>query len=51
MRNPWGKEMYSGPWRDDDSLWTDDFKLQANLVEADDGIFYMPYDNFDNAFT
>lgn len=26
LRNPWGQEMYEGPWKDDDELWTADFK-------------------------
>ena len=50
MRNPWGVEKYKGPWRDDDTRWTADFKKQANLVKKNDGIFYMPVENFKNAF-
>ena len=23
MRNPWGRTSYSGPWKHDDSAWTD----------------------------
>ena len=26
--------------------WTDDFKNQVNLQVRDDGIFWMPYENF-----
>ena len=26
VRNPWGSEMYTGPWSDSDSKWTEDFK-------------------------
>jgi len=51
MRNPWGKERYDGPWSDDDSRWTDDFKKQAKLVSANDGVFYMTVDDFKKAFT
>lgn len=51
LRNPWGKEMYKGAWRDDDPKWTDDFKKQAKLVKADDGIFHMPAEDFRKAFT
>jgi calpain-15 len=50
MRNPWGKEKYTGPWRDDDDRWTDDLKSQVNLTRADDGIFYMRYQDFKKAF-
>ena len=41
LRNPWAKEQYSGPWSDNDSRWTENFKEQTNLVSANDGIFYM----------
>jgi len=26
MRNPWGTELYSGPWNDKDPRWTDELK-------------------------
>lgn len=30
MRNPWGQELYSGPWNDrDNDNWTPDFLRQA----------------------
>lgn len=52
MRNPWGMEMYTGPWNDNDyDHWTDDFKRQAGHSRKDDGIFYMPAEDFKKAFT
>lgn len=52
MRNPWGAEKYSGPWNDkDDERWTDEFKKQAKLVVANDGVFYMTIEDFKKAFT
>ena len=51
MRNPWGTEAYTGPWRDGDVEWTPELRAQAGLVQKDDGIFYMPFDAFRNAFT
>jgi len=51
MRNPWGKERYSGPWSDNDSRWTEDFKEQAKMTVANDGIFYMTVADFKIAFT
>lgn len=51
MRNPWGKEKYSGPWNDSDERWTDEFKKQAKLVVANDGIFYMELKDYKKAFT
>ena len=46
MRNPWSKEGYNGPWNDNDTRWTEEFKQQAGLVIADDGVFHMPYKNY-----
>lgn len=40
--NPWGSEKYNGPWNNNDSRWTPEYKRQVNLVVADDGIFWMP---------
>lgn len=51
MRNPWAVESYNGDWNDSDWRWTDDFKEQAGMVAADDGVFFMPYDDFDVTFT
>lgn len=27
LRNPWGRERYTGPWNDHDPAWTADYKL------------------------
>lgn len=51
MRNPWGSETYTGPWNDQDTQWTEEFQAQVNHIRADDGTFYIPLDNFRNAFT
>lgn len=51
MRNPWGKERYDGPWSDNDKNWTDDFKKQAHLKVANDGIFFLTLKDFKVAFT
>ena len=50
MRNPWGKEKYTGPGRADDDRWTADLKSQVDLTKADDGIFYMRNQDFKKAF-
>lgn len=47
VRNPWGKEEYTGPWNDRDPKWTDDFKKQAKFVKNRyDGFFHMPVKDF-----
>lgn len=51
MRNPWGKEKYTGPWHDDDERWTEEFKKQAQHKNANDGVFYMTISDFKKAFT
>lgn len=52
MRNPWGHhEQYKGPFNDNDSAWTAEWKKQVNLVSADDGIFYLPVSEFRKYFT
>lgn len=51
LRNPWGAESYHGKWSDKDfDSWTREWRKQVNLKRADDGIFYMPYDNFLNYY-
>lgn len=38
--------MYTGDFSDDDDLWTQEWKDQVDLKVANDGIFWMPYQNF-----
>lgn len=54
LRNPWGKGEYKGQWSDYDPNWNqvdpnEKRRLGFNL-DKDDGIFFMPYDNFWNEF-
>ena len=51
MRNPWGSEGYKGKWSDKDPNWTAAMKAQVNLVDANDGIFWMPYENMLSYFS
>ena len=59
MRNPWAgngdeedtkKEEYIGPYSDSSKLWTADLKKQAGYVNAQDGVFFMPYKLFFKEF-
>lgn len=50
MRNPWGSEGYSGPYSDGSDEWTDADKEKVDYVDADDGMFYMIFDDFLEAF-
>ena len=50
MRNPHAEENYTGPFRDDDPQWTAQWKEEAGLVVANDGTFFIPVDDFRQAF-
>ena len=51
LRNPWGFREWSGPWSDGSPEWTEEV---ATLVgyegKADDGIFFMPLEDFMERF-
>jgi hypothetical protein len=51
VRNPWSSERYTGPYSDDDKIWTDDLVKEAGLTKKDDGKFFMPVEDFKIAFT
>jgi hypothetical protein len=46
MRNPWGSESYTGPWKDGDSEWNSVSQAEKDRVgykvDTNDGIFFMP---------
>ena len=48
MRNPWGSELYGGPWSDNWSGWTDEYhdQLPETHVFANDGVFYIDLDSY-----
>ena len=52
MRNPWGTEVYDGPWNDNDTNnWTPKLRAQVGLVQdLKDGVFYMSHDDLPKAF-
>jgi len=51
MRNPWGNTKYTGPWSDESSLWTDEWKAQANLANANEGEFWVPLNEWRTDFS
>lgn len=51
LRNPWGSEEYAGPFNDKDPKWTDQWKREAGWVDANDGVFHIPLEDFKKAFT
>lgn len=46
IRNPWSTEGYKGAWSDKDKRWTPALLKQANHKLANDGIFFMPLEQF-----
>jgi len=44
LRNPWGQGEWKGAWSDNSSTWTPELRKQLNVEKADDGIFYMQYE-------
>eukprot|EP00826_Nyctotherus_ovalis_P007192 TRINITY_DN1177_c0_g3_i1.p1 TRINITY_DN1177_c0_g3~~TRINITY_DN1177_c0_g3_i1.p1 ORF type:complete len:1170 (+),score=252.71 TRINITY_DN1177_c0_g3_i1:129-3638(+) len=46
LRNPWGDTEWNGAWSDKWSGWTPDLKRKAELIDKNDGTFYMAFDDF-----
>jgi len=46
MRNPWGSEYYFGDWSDSSDRWTDSVRKQVDHESADDGKFYMGFEDY-----
>ncbi|KAL6060627.1 putative cytoskeleton-associated protein CAP5.5 [Balamuthia mandrillaris] len=50
LRNPWGHFEWNGDWSDKSDLWNSDFKRHFNLVDENDGTFYMCLEDFADNF-
>ena len=46
LRNPYGNGEFNGDWSDNSKKWTPELKKKYNLVQKDDGSFYMGYNDF-----
>jgi len=46
IRNPWGYKEWNGKWSDKSEAWTPQTKQLFGYVDADDGTFYMEFENF-----
>jgi calpain-15 len=46
LRNPWGNGEWVGPWHDGDPQWTDALRETLGIKIEDDGIFFMPFEEF-----
>jgi hypothetical protein len=53
LRNPWGSFEWKGEWSDKSKTWKKHPSIakQVNFVSADDGFFWMSFDDFKKTFT
>eukprot|EP00003_Mantamonas_plastica_P019464 TRINITY_DN3179_c0_g1_i2.p1 TRINITY_DN3179_c0_g1~~TRINITY_DN3179_c0_g1_i2.p1 ORF type:complete len:793 (-),score=249.36 TRINITY_DN3179_c0_g1_i2:962-3340(-) len=50
MRNPWGEKEWTGAWSDGAPEWTDELLKELDHSFADDGTFYMAFEDFVKVF-
>ena len=54
LRNPWGKGEFKGAWSDYDQNWNYVDPQEKQRIgfhpDKDDGIFFIPFDNFWDEF-
>jgi hypothetical protein len=46
LRNPWGQGEWTGAWSDNDSVWTPELREQLGACVADDGIFFISFEDY-----
>ena len=46
LRNPYGNGEFNGDWSDYSKKWTPELKKKYNIVQKDDGDFFMGFDDF-----
>lgn len=46
LRNPWGKFEWNGEFSDDSKSWIENTKRELKVVKSDDGVFWMPFEEF-----
>eukprot|EP00828_Plagiopyla_frontata_P004939 TRINITY_DN1189_c0_g1_i4.p2 TRINITY_DN1189_c0_g1~~TRINITY_DN1189_c0_g1_i4.p2 ORF type:complete len:330 (-),score=66.04 TRINITY_DN1189_c0_g1_i4:72-1061(-) len=50
MQNPWGIELYEGPFNDKDSEWSEELRGKCGSVNVNDGEFFMPIEIYKMVF-
>ena len=49
LRNPWGRDSYTGDWSDNSNLWTDTLRSEVGVArDKSDGIIFMPIEDYMN---
>lgn len=51
IRNPWGNFEWKGDWSDTSDLWTSDLKEYCDFTEANDGTFFMSWEDAQTYFS
>jgi hypothetical protein len=51
IRNPWGSEVYTGPWSDGSSQMTEAVASELGHTKGDDGVFWMDMTSFKTDFS
>ncbi|MCQ2815989.1 MAG: calpain family cysteine protease, partial [archaeon] len=51
IRNVWGTNEWLGDWSDGSRLWTEEYKKKVGLVQKEDGIFWMSFEDFLKFYT
>ncbi|KAF7930150.1 hypothetical protein BELL_0701g00020 [Botrytis elliptica] len=46
VKNPWGETEWNGPWSDGSKEWTPEALQALNHKFGNEGIFWMPYEDF-----
>ena len=46
LRNPYGEVEWTGDWSDSSDKWTTSLKIELNVINKDDGIFWMSFSDF-----
>ena len=46
IKNPWGQSEWNGPWSDGSKEWSAEALNDLKYQFGDDGIFWMPYEDF-----
>lgn len=50
IRNPWGFKEWNGDWGDKSDKWTDETKRQVDFVDANDGTFFISFEDYVDFF-
>eukprot|EP01006_Ploeotia_vitrea_P041861 TRINITY_DN66582_c7_g1_i1.p1 TRINITY_DN66582_c7_g1~~TRINITY_DN66582_c7_g1_i1.p1 ORF type:complete len:1187 (+),score=612.75 TRINITY_DN66582_c7_g1_i1:159-3719(+) len=50
LRNPWGRQEWTGDYSDNSPQWTRRLKAKLGYTQADDGVFWMSFQDFVSHF-